>query len=80
MVFLNGYQLSPALDRIGRLEVRTVKVKGLCLEFFAATRMSASTLMQAASMATVVSNQLKGLVPLQTAPGSVPARRECVPS
>ena len=66
LVFVNGYNLSPALDRLGRLKP-TVKV--------AEVAVPSSPLrdphvwhnpMQSASMATVVSNQLKGLVPAQS--------------
>lgn len=69
VVFLNGYQLSPALDRIGRLK-RTVKVAEVAVP--SSPRRDPHVWhdpMQAASMATVVSNQLKGLVPLQTVAG-----------
>ena len=66
LVFVNGYNLSPALDRVGRLKptVKVAEVAG-----------PSSPLrdphvwhnpMQSASMATVVSNQLKGLVPAQS--------------
>ena len=66
VVLINGYQLSPALERVGRLK-RTVKVAEVAVPSSPARDPHVwHNPMQSASMATVVSNQLKGLVPAQS--------------
>ena len=66
LVFVNGYNLSPALDRVGRLKP-TVKVAEVAVP--SSPRRDPHVWhnpLQSASMATVVSTQLKGLVPAQS--------------
>ena len=67
VVLINGYQLSPALERVGRLK-RTVKVAEVAVPSSPARDPHVwHNPLQAAAMAAVVSDQLQGLVSARSA-------------